>query len=87
MFTLAEFTARDGMTAADRARYAQLTASLEADLRPDGALEVCFAAAVLRGTWREQQYATIDEAMLPDDAARGALARERRAAAKSVRWA
>jgi hypothetical protein len=86
MFTLAEFTARDGMTAADRARYAQLTASFEADLRPDGALEICFAAAVLRGTWREQQYAAIDEATLPDDAARAALARERRAAAKSVRW-
>ncbi|MCU1327536.1 MAG: hypothetical protein JWN34_2906 [Bryobacterales bacterium] len=60
MFTLAEYTARDGMSDADRARYAQLTASLEADLRPDGALEICFAAAVLRGTWREQQYAAIE---------------------------
>ncbi|MCU1328945.1 MAG: hypothetical protein JWN34_4315 [Bryobacterales bacterium] len=86
MFTLAEYTSRDGMTDPDRARYAQLTASLEADLRPDGALEICFAAAVLRGTWREQQYAAITEATLPDDAARAALARERRAAAKSVRW-
>jgi hypothetical protein len=86
MFTLAEYTARDGMTDVARARYAQFTAALEADLRPDGALEVCFAAAVLRGTWREQQYAAIDEATLPDDAARAALARERRAAAKSVRW-
>jgi hypothetical protein len=86
MFTLAEFTARDVMTDIDRASYAQLTASLQADLRPDGALENCFAAAVLRGTWREQQYAAIDEATLPDDTARAALARERRAAAKSVRW-
>ena len=86
MFSLAEFTSRDGIAESDRAQYNQLTASFEADLRPTGALEVCLAAEILRATWRVQWYAAIDGTTLSDDAARAALSRARASAAMSLRW-
>jgi hypothetical protein len=86
MFSLAAFTSRDGVAEADRAQYNQLTASFEADLRPSGALEICLAAEILRATWRSQRYAAVNDADLPDDAARTDLSRARASAARSLRW-
>lgn len=87
MFTLAEFTARDGMPEADRASYNRLTASLEADLRPSCFLETLFAAEILRATWRVQRLIAVNGAELADNAARAELERSIASARKSLRWA
>ena len=86
MYSLAEFTCRDGIAEADRARYNQLTASFEADLRPVGAFETSIATEILRASWRIQRYAAVNEAELPDDATKAELNRARAAAVKSLRW-
>ena len=90
MFSLAEFTSRDGVGHADRASYYQLTACFEATLHPVGALEISLAAQILRSTWLGQKHAAIDEATLPDDAARAphpttALAEATRTSSGSAR--
>jgi hypothetical protein len=86
MFSLAEFTAHDGLPEADRARYNQLTASLEANLRPSGYLEIFLAAEILRATWRIQRLTGVNSADLADDTARAELERSTASARKSLRW-
>lgn len=86
MFTLAEFTSRDGLSDADRIQYNKLTASLEADLSPRGGLEILFASEVLRAAWRLQKFAAIEDQTLPDDDSRAKLSRARASAERSLRW-
>jgi SEC-C motif len=58
--TLTGLTANDVRTG-DRHRYHQLTSLLEAELQPEGALEVLYAAEILRANWRLQLYACLEE--------------------------
>ena len=58
--TLTGLTANDVRTG-DRDRYHQLTSLLEAELQPEGALEVLHAAEIVRAHWRLQLYARLEE--------------------------
>jgi hypothetical protein len=58
--TLTGLTANDVRTS-DRDQYLQLTSLLEAELQPEGALEVLHAAEIVRANWRLQLYARLEE--------------------------
>lgn len=47
---------------ADRTRYSEIVASSEADLRPQGMLEIAFAASIVRALWRLEHQAGASEA-------------------------
>jgi len=58
--TLTGLTANDVRTG-DRDRYHQLTSLVEAELQPEGTLEVLYAAEIVRAHWRLQLYARLEE--------------------------
>ena len=70
MLTVASITANH-VAAANRESYNELIATLEPDLRPEGALEVFTAAEIVRANWRIQRLQG-DESDLADQSRRRA---------------
>ena len=54
MNTLLEFIANDKQFTGDHDVYLMLAATLEGELRPEGILEICYSAQILRTMWHLQ---------------------------------
>ena len=50
----------------ESAAFNELTASLEKDLAPEGALEQTFAAEITRATWRLRRCANVEDSLFTD---------------------
>ena len=66
MRTLPELLSHDKVVG-DRAEFLALAAEAQAQLRPEGFLELHFAAEIFRDTWRLNIMATVDESTFSDD--------------------
>ena len=66
MRTLPELLSHDKVVG-DRAEFLALAAEAQAQLRPEGFLELHFAAEIFRDTWRLNIMATVDESTFSED--------------------
>ena len=66
MRTLPELLSLDKVVG-DRAEFLALAAEAQAQLRPEGFLELHFAAEIFRDTWRLNIMATVDESTFSED--------------------
>ena len=66
MRTLPELLSHDKVVG-DRAEFLALAAEAQAQLRPEGFLELHFAAEIFRDTWRLNIMATVDESTFSEE--------------------